>query len=295
MVRYLLLCSCFFCHAAVADLKAFACEPEWASLLQEIGGTGISVTTALTMEQDPHYLQARPSLIVGIRGADLLVCSGAQLEIGWLPLLLQRSGNQKIQSGQPGHVMAAMLVRRLDIPRSLDRAQGDVHPEGNPHVHLDPANILRIAKELQERMIILDPENADLFETNGSDFTRRWMAAMGIWRKKIEPLRSMPVIVHHSSFTYLTNWLGLRVLADIEPKPGIPPSGSHLAALLTRFEANPPAAIIKPPYVDGRPSAWLSERLHAPAVELPYTVGGQGAASLFEVMDITIDTLLGLQ
>ena len=151
-------------------LRIFACEPEWASLSQELVGELGQIKSALTVLQDPHRLQAKPSLIATIRKVDLLVCSGADLEIGWLPLLLRRSGNRQIQAGQQGHFEASSFIRRLEVPQQLDRALGDLHPQGNPHVHLDPRNIRIIAKALTLRLIALDPDNAQEYQSLQEDF-----------------------------------------------------------------------------------------------------------------------------
>jgi zinc/manganese transport system substrate-binding protein len=274
-----------------ATVRVFACEPEWASLIGEIAGSNAIVYTATTAQQDPHYLQARPSLIAEIRDADLLVCSGAELEVGWLPLLLRRSGNRKIQAGQAGHFMAAAQVRRLEVPQTIDRSQGDIHPQGNPHVHLDPGNIKRIASKLAERLQIIDPDNAEHYRAAATDFLARWQKARRDWKQRAQALEGMRIVSHHRSFSYLANWLRLEVLANIERKPGISPSAAHLADLLSRFEDHPPALIIRTPYTDSKPSQWLSERLSAPARALPYTVGGGTATDLFSLFDETLSAL----
>jgi len=292
---FVFLSLALFAQQGMANLTVFVCEPEWASLLQELGGDRLNIQVALTAQQDPHHLQAKPSLIASIRRADMLVCSGAQLEIGWLPLLLRRSGNSAIQVGQPGNVMTALLVRRLEVPLQVDRAQGDVHPEGNPHVHLKPANISRIARVLGNRLAQLDAENQVGYAANTREFLARWKKASRKWKADAASLRGMPVIVHHTSFSYLVDFLGLDVVADLEPKPGLPPSSAHLASLLAKFSEHPPAAIIRAPYADAKPSEWLSEKLHVPAVELPYTVGGLSSSDLFEVMDKSIQLLKAVQ
>src|SRR6266480_1010346 len=146
---------------ATAALNVFACEPEWGALAQELGGDKVSIYSATTALQDPHRIEARPSLIARIRSADLLLCSGSELEIGWIPLLLTQSGNSKIQLGSPGYFEASQHVARLEIPKVIDRALGDMHPGGNPHVHTDPRNIARVAQALEERMAQLNPANAD--------------------------------------------------------------------------------------------------------------------------------------
>lgn len=149
---------------AQAAVKIFACEPEWGALAQELGGNLVDVTVATTALQDPHHIQARPSLIARARNADLVVCTGAELEIGWLPILLQQSGNAKVQAGQPGNFAAADHVRKLEIPGQIDRSQGDVHATGNPHIHTDPRNIAKVATALGLRLAQIDPGHASQYE-----------------------------------------------------------------------------------------------------------------------------------
>ena len=274
-------------------LEVFACEPEWGSLAAEIAGSDASITTATTAFQDPHSLQARPSLIAAARSADIVVCSGADLEIGWLPLLLRRSGNPAVQEGQPGSFQAAALVRRLEVPQSIDRAQGDVHPQGNPHIHLSPRNIERVATALAERLAEIDPGNGARYRANLDEFLARWEAATLEWETQAEPLRGLRLVSHHKSFSYLADWLDLDIVATLEAKPGIPPSGAQLAKLLEQLTPDPPAGIIRAPFENEKPTAWLSERLDIPEVLLPYTVGGSDkSVDLFALYSETIATLL---
>lgn len=291
MRKLLLSLALLVAASASADVRVFACEPEWASLVDEIAGQQATVYTATSAQQDPHYLQARPSLVAEIRHADLLICSGADLEVGWLPLLLRRSGNRKIQPGQPGHLMSAAQVRRLEVPETIDRSQGDIHPQGNPHVHLDPSNIRRVAIALAKRLQIIDADNREHYQVALQDFLIRWRKASRDWRTRGQALAGMRVISHHRSFSYLANWLGLELVANIERKPGISPSAAHLADLLTRFQDQPPALIIRTPYTESKPSDWLAKRLSVPAIALPYTVGGAESTDLFSLFEITLTTL----
>lgn len=273
-------------------LDVFACEPEWAALVEELAGDDVRVTVATTAFQDPHMLQARPSLIAGARSADLLVCTGADLEIGWLPLLLRRSGNADIQPGNPGYFLAADHVRRIEIPASVDRSQGDVHPQGNPHIHLHPRNIERVAKALADRLGQLDPANAASYRANAADFLARWSEARDRWEERGEALAGMRLVSHHRSFSYLADWLDLDIVATLEPKPGIPASGAHLARLLEQLTPAPPAGIIRAPFENERPAHWLSDRLNIPVIEMAFTVGGDDAAGdLFGLYDHTLSTL----
>jgi zinc/manganese transport system substrate-binding protein len=273
-------------------IEVFACEPEWAALVQELAGDNAEVTTATTAFQDPHQLQAKPSLIAATRRADLVVCTGADLEIGWLPLLLRRSGNRAIQPGNPGYFLAADFVRRLEIPASVDRSMGDVHPQGNPHVHLRPRNIERVAKALAERLAEIDPGNSSDYQANTEAFLERWQQATDAWEKQAAALAGMRLVSHHRSFSYLADWLDLDVVATLEPKPGVPASGAQLARLLEQLTPNPPDAIIRAPFENEKAARWLSERLNIPVIELPFTAGGNADASdLFAVFAETIRLL----
>jgi zinc/manganese transport system substrate-binding protein len=278
---------------AQADLKIFACEPEWEALAMELGGDRIEVSSATNALQDPHYIQARPSLISRVRRADLLVCSGAQLEIGWLPMLLKKGNNPKVMPGSNGFLEASLFVKKLDIAESVDRSQGDVHPAGNPHIQTDPRNILLVAEVLSKRLAELDPSNADIYQQRMADFRQRWTAAIAEWDKRAAVLRGKRVIAHHKSWVYMENWLGLNEVATLEPLPGIPPTASHLSSLLEQFGDKGADFIIRAPYQSNKPSEWLSERTGIPAVLLPSTVGGTDAASdLFRWFDDIIGRLL---
>ena len=277
---------------SASALDVFSCEPEWAALVEELAGDNVEITLATTAFQDPHMLQARPSLIAGARSADLLVCTGADLEIGWLPLLLRRSGNPGIQLGSPGHFMAADHVRRIEIPASVDRSQGDVHPQGNPHIHLHPRSIERVAEALADRLAQLDPANAASYRANASDFLERWSEARERWEERAQPLAGMRLVSHHRSFSYLADWLDLDIVATLEPKPGIPASGAHLSRLLEQLTPAPPAGIIRAPFENERPAHWLSDRLSIPVIEMAFTVGGSDEATdLFGLYEQTIATL----
>ncbi|MCB1578742.1 MAG: zinc ABC transporter substrate-binding protein [Xanthomonadales bacterium] len=279
---------------AQAKLRVFACEPEWGSLLAELAGDAVSVDVATSALQDVHVVEARPSLIAKMRQADLLVCSGAQLEIGWLPQLLKQAGNPKVSSG-PGNFMAASQVTTLEKPASVDRSAGDVHPDGNPHIQLDPYRVLAVAKALSARLAGIDPGNAALYQQRLTDFETRWQAAIKGWEAKAVPLKGKAVVVHHSSWIYLLQWLGMREIGSLEPKPGVPPTSAHLSSLIDVTKSGGAIAIISAAYQDTKPGAWLSERTGVPALVLPFTVGGDDRSKdLFSLYDSTLDDLLGV-
>ncbi len=282
-----------FAAPVEAKLRVFACEPEWGSLLAELAADTIDVDVATNALQDVHVVEARPSLIAKMRKADLLVCSGAQLEIGWLPQLLRQAGNARVTSGA-GNFMAANQVTTLDKPASVDRAGGDVHPDGNPHVQLDPYRVLAIARALSARLAELDAANAAIYQQRLGDFESRWQAAIPRWEARAAPLKGKAVVVHHSAWVYLLQWLGMREIGSLEPKPGVPPTSAHLSSLIDVTKTGGAIAIICAAYQDSKPDEWLAGRTGVPALVLPFTVGGdEQAKDLFGLYDSTIDRLLG--
>lgn len=278
---------------AFAAFNIFACEPEWAALASEIAGDKATVNSATTALQDAHHIEARPSLIARARSADLLICSGSDLEAGWLPLLVTQSGNRRIQPGGPGYLEASQFVTRLEIPKVVDRAMGDIHPGGNPHILTDPRNIARVADALVERLAQIDVANAAVYRARHKAFMERWSAAIARWEQQAAPLKGLRAVVHHNDWAYLFNWLGMKESASLEPKPGIPPTPGHLAELLKLMEREPARLIIYAAYNDPKAAEFLSSRSKIPAVMLPFTVGGSDKAKdLFGLFDDTIARLL---
>lgn len=279
---------------AYANLSVFACEPEWGALATEIGGDKVSVYNATTGQQDPHQIQARPSLISKARQADITVCDGAELEIGWLPLILQQANNSKIQPNQPGAFDATAAVPLLEQPVAYDRALGDIHAAGNPHIQTDPRNMLPVAKALAGRFAQLDPTNAATYQARLADFSRRWTAALAKWTAEGAPLKGVPIIVQHHAWIYLERWLGLVEVAPLEPKPGVPPSSGYLAQILQKLQSTPAKFAIRAAYEDDRPSLFIAEHANIPAIALPYTVGGnEQSKDLFSLYDNTLSLMLG--
>jgi zinc/manganese transport system substrate-binding protein len=291
----ILLTTLFWLSAqAQAALNVFACEPEWGALAQELGGDKVSVYNATQALQDVHHIQAKPSLIAKARSANLAVCTGLELEIGWLPMVLRQAGNAEIQPGKPGYFEAGSYVQRLEIPQRLDRSDGDVHAQGNPHIQTDPRNIAKVADALAQRLAEIDPSNAAFFQARHKDFAQRWQAAIKRWEAQAAPLKGVTIVVQHKAFPYLSDWLGLREIATLEPKPGVEPTSSHLAEVLAQLQRQPAKMVIRTAYNDDRPSLWIAERAKIPAVVLPFTVGGsEQAKDLFGLFDDTINRLLG--
>ena len=278
---------------AHAALRVFACEPEWGALAQELGGSLVDVSVATSALQDPHQIQAKPSLIARARNADLVVCTGAELEIGWLPVLLQQSGNAKVQAGQPGNFAAADFVRKLDVPGQLDRSQGDVHAAGNPHIQTDPRNIALVAAALGARLQQVDPAHAADYAKNQASFAQRWQQAIARWTAQAAPLKGAAVVSQHKAFVYLYDWLGLKEVAVLEPKPGVEPTATHLQEVLSTLKGSPARMVLYSAYQDPRASEWLGKNASIPVVKVPFTVGGtDGAKDLFGLFDDTLARLL---
>lgn len=281
-----------------AAFTVFACEPEWAALTRTLLPQA-RVHVATHAGQDPHHIEARPALIAQLRSADLAICTGAALEAGWLPVLQQRAANAKTREV----FFAADQVELIDPqPGAIGSPwAGDVHAEGNPHLHTDPAKLLEVANALAERLQQALPAEKAAIEQRRQAFERDWKARMAQWAQRAAPLKGQRVAAQHSTFGYLWRWLGITQVADLEPRPGMAPTPGHLQRLLEGLRATPPMAVVVASYQDNRPGRWLTTQLSAsgrpgvavPLLELPATVGENAAApELMRWMDELLDTLL---
>jgi len=280
--------------AANAELNVFACEPEWAALARELGGDLVEAYSATTALQDPHYIQARPSLIAKVRQADLVICSGAQLEIGWLPALLQKANNRNVMPGTAGYMEASSYVLRLNATTDLDRAKGDIHPQGNPHIQTNPHNIAVVARVLSDRLQEIDQVNSTYYDEYFEKFITSWNEAVIEWEERAVDLVGRRAIAHHRSWVYLFDWLGIEEVANLEAIPGLPPTAAHLGKLTSEFSAGGADVIIRAPYQHAKPSEWLSERTGITAIVLPLTVGGtEEATDLYSLFDDILARLNG--
>ncbi|HZQ63051.1 MAG TPA: zinc ABC transporter substrate-binding protein [Casimicrobiaceae bacterium] len=274
-------------------LNVLATVPEWGALATELGGDKVNVYVATNALQDPHHVEAKPSLIARARNADLVVATGAELEIGWLPLVIQQSGNAKVSAGQPGYFEAATVVPMIEKPARLDRAEGDVHPFGNPHIQTDPRNIARVATALSAKLAEIDPANAAYYQSRYRSFDERWRGALAKWEQQAAPLKGVPIVVQHLAFSYLINWLGMKQVAVLEPKPGVEPTVSYLSEVLATLQRQPAKMVIRPAYQSARASQWIADHTKINVVVLPFTVGGDDQAKdLFALFDDTIARLL---
>jgi len=292
-MKFLVAAALLCALPARAALNVLACEPEWGALTRELAGDLAKVYEATTALQDVHRIQARPSLIAAARRADLLVCTGAELEIGWLPVLTRDSGNAAIQPGAPGYFEATRYVTLIEVPTRLDRSEGDVHPQGNPHIQTDPRNIGQVAPALAKRLADLDPAHAADYHKRYAQFAARWQEAIDRWTRQAAPLNGLRVVEHHRAFSYLFRWLKVEVTAYLEAKPGIEPSAGHLAEVLKLQQTRPAKFVVRASYVDPRAAEWFGERARIPVVVLPFSIGGDARATdLFTLYDDLVGTLV---
>jgi zinc/manganese transport system substrate-binding protein len=290
-----LMCSVvLFASSAVrAELNIFATVPEWGALAQALGGDQVKVFVATAAQQDPHHIQARPSLIARARNAQLVIATGAELEIGWLPIVQRDSGNRSIQTGQPGYLEAAQYVTLLDIPKSVDRSMGDVHAEGNPHIQTDPRNLLPIAQALSARMAQLDPSQSQHYQNLLARFVSDWQTRLSQWALIAKPLHGVRIWAQHDGFPYMNAWLGLIQIGTLEPRPGVEPSIAYLSEVLQRQKSEQARMIVVASYLSDAPSKWFSEKSGLPVAILPFTVGGNAQTkTLAALYDETISRLL---
>lgn len=300
MLRTLFSClfgiSVFLGAESARAITVFTCEPEWAALTRTLLPDA-TLRSATTHRQDPHHIEAKPSLIAQLRTADFAVCTGADLEAGWLPALQERSGNPKIQNGQPGMFFAANYVNLIDPFKGVITAfSGDVHAQGNPHLHTDPRNIQSVAKALADRLGSVFPEKKLQIDQNHQQFQSELKSKIIDWEKKARSLKGRGVITQHATFGYLWLWLGIKPLADLEPKPGLPPNASHLEKVLASARSQQVLGIVIAQHHDPRPGRWLAGQWGSPQrlLILPATVIDDQASSLTRWFDLLIEQLIGL-
>ena len=275
--------------SAAQAFTVFACEPEWAALTRVLL-PGAKVHVATHAGQDPHHIEARPSLIAQLRSSDLAVCTGAGLEAGWMPMLQQRVGRAVPLFEAADHV--ALMDPQ---PGAIGTPwAGDVHAEGNPHVHTDPRQLLQVAKALAETLQRQQPAEAAAIVQRLAAFDSSWRARITAWEQRAAPLRGKTIAGQHSGFAYLWRWLGMTQSADLEPKPGMAPTPGHLQRLLTGLKAQPPMAVVVSSYQDTRSARWLTQQIGRPLLVLPATVPEDaGERELAAWLDGVLGELLG--
>jgi len=278
---------------ARAELKVVGSLPILASLAKEIGGDRIAVEALAKGTQDPHYVEARPSLMLTLNRADLLLYVGMELEIGWLPPLILGSRNPRIQTGEPGNLDCSQAIEPLDIPTTLvNRSMGDIHPQGNPHYWLPPHNALRLTKLIAERLAQLDPEGRPTFEANRQRFEKQVAAKELEWRPRLARLRGVKVATYHRSWSYVVQWLKLVEVGEVEPKPGIPPDPAHLLRLIHKMRAEKASLLLVESFYNRSIAATVAEKSGARLVVLPTDVGAEAKIrSWAELVEAVLDEL----
>lgn len=285
----------FFGMTGIARaFTVFACEPEWAALTLALYPKA-QIFSATNHLQDPHHIEARPSLIARLRQADLAICTGAGLEAGWLPTLQARAGNPKVQDGQPGMFYAAKVSALIHSrPSTISPFSGDVHADGNPHIHADPHRLRQVARALRDRLVQLRQIDAGDITAAHADFDARLSARINDWERLAAPLKGKAIVVQHSTFDYLWSWLQISRVADLEPKPGMSPTPGHLERIQQQVRQSPVSAIVIAEHHDRRPAEWLARQeinQKLPLLVLPATVTEVSASALIDWLDGLVTTL----
>jgi ABC-type Zn uptake system ZnuABC Zn-binding protein ZnuA len=279
---------------AWADLKVATALEDLASVAQFVGGKHVSAFSLCRGYEDPHFVPAKPSLMRAIRNADVFVSVGLELDSGWLPMVLPGSRNPRIQPGAPGFVDASDGVTVLEKPTgTVSRAEGDVHPLGNPHYYLDPLNLKVVANHLAEVFARLDPANAAEYADNAKAFGEKMNKALAAWEKDMEPFKGMPVVTFHKNYDYFLSCFGLKLLATVELKPGIPPTPRHLAETAEAMKKAGARVVLYQPYQDSNACEMLAKKAGAVALEVPSEVGGvPQAKDVFAKFDFIVASLV---
>ncbi len=260
--------------AAQAKLNVVATTPDLASIAKEIGGDKIELTTLAKPTEDPHFVDAKPSFIVKLNRADVLVEGGAELEIGWLPALLDQARNGKLANGAPGHVACAQGIQLLEVPSTLDRSKGDIHAAGNPHYLVDPVNARAVAQHIADAFCAQDPKSCDAYRASLKKFTDALDAKLLEWQKTLEPFKGQQIVAYHNSWLYFANRFGLKIDLFLEPKPGVPPTPTHLAEVITKMKEDKVHVIIVDPYLNRRTAETVAARTGATVVDVTQFPGG---------------------
>ena len=288
-----ILCAIIACAcSAQAKLNVVATLPDFGSLAREIGGDKVNVTVLAKATEDPHFVDARPSFVVALRNADVLIDGGAELELGWLPPLLQNARNPKIEVGKPGRIQASQGVRLMNVPGNVTRAAGDVHALGNPHFTVDPIIAKAIAQHIAQSFSALDPSNAEFYQANYKKFETAINAKLQEWGAALLPFHDQHVVAYHDSWPYFAHRFGLNIDIFLEPKPGIPPSPSHLTEVIAQMKAQHIKAIIVEPFHDRRIAEKVASATGAKVVEFSQFPGGlPGTDSYVKLIDTLVARL----
>jgi zinc/manganese transport system substrate-binding protein len=273
-------------------LNVVATTPDLAALATAIGGDAVDVKALAKPTEDPHFVDAKPSHIVTLNRADVLIEGGAELEVGWLPPLLESARNDKIATGAPGRISASQGVTLLEVPSTLDRSRGDVHALGNPHFMIDPVNVKLIVGQIADHFAEVDPANADLFKANLKKFDATLDAKMVDWQKQLAPYRGAKIVTYHNDFVYLAERFNLEVVETLEPKPGIAPSPAHLAKVIGKMKAENARLILVQPFQNRKTAETVARQTDGVVLDIPQQPGAvPNTATYFDLMDYIVRTL----
>jgi ABC-type Zn uptake system ZnuABC Zn-binding protein ZnuA len=280
--------------SAAAQLRVVATTPDLGSIAKEIGGDKVTVVALAKPTEDPHFVDAKPSHIVTLNRADALIEGGAELELGWLPPLLENSRNGKIAAGAPGRIVASEGVKMLEVPTSFDRSKGDVHSLGNPHFLIDPVNVKIIARNIASHFSEIDPKNAATYNGNLSRFNAKLDTKFAGWQKQLAPYRGARIVTYHKDFPYLAERFGLTIVDELEAKPGIAPSPAHLAEVIGKMKSTNAKVILVQPFQNRRTAETVARQTGATVLDVPQQPGAvPNTDSYFDMMDHLVNTLAG--
>jgi zinc/manganese transport system substrate-binding protein len=270
----LILAAMMVLSGAQAKLNVIVSTPDLAAIAREVGGNNVEITALAKPTEDPHFVDAKPSFILKLSRADVLIEGGAELEIGWLPALIDQCRNPKIAPGAPAHVAANQGVTMLEVPSTLDRSKGDIHAAGNPHYLVDPVNAKKAAENIAAAFEQLDPKSAETYRVNFKKFSDTIDAKLADWQKKFEPYKGQQIVAYHNSWIYFGNRFGLNIDLYLEPKPGVPPTPTHLAEVITRMRADKVHVIIVDPYLNRRTAETVAAKADGIVVDVTQFPGG---------------------
>jgi zinc/manganese transport system substrate-binding protein len=275
-----------------AKIRVVATTPDLASLVREIGGAAVDVTALAKPTEDPHFVDAKPSHIVTLNRADVLIEGGAELELGWLPPLLENSRNGKIAAGANGRIVASEGIKMLDVPATFDRSKGDVHSMGNPHFLLDPDKVKIVAANIARHLSAVDPASAAAYKANLDRFNAKVDAKAAEWQKQLAPFSGAKIVTYHKDFVYLADRFKLTVVETLEPKPGIAPSPAHLARVIETMKSSGAHVILVQPYQNRKTAETVARQTGAKVLDIPQQPGARkNNPTYFDVMDYMVTTL----
>ncbi len=277
---------------STAKLNVVATTPDLAALAKEIGGDAVDVVSLAKPTEDPHFVDAKPSHIVTLNRADVLIDGGAELEQGWLPALLESARNSKLAPGAPGRISASVGITMIEVPRAFDRSRGDVHSMGNPHFLVDPLNVKRVVARIAEQFSQVAPASAPLFAANLAAFNSKLDAKYAQWQQALAPYKGATIVTYHKDFGYLAERFHLVVVETLEPKPGIAPSPAHLAQVITTMRAQNTGVIVVQPFQNRRTAETVARQTNAVVLDISQQPGAiKGTDGYFQLMDYMVTTL----